>query len=245
MKSQKTLYIRAASDIEDVAQELFADSFIGVYWTFPAVGRKELADGIGRAVLASYTIRRQREAILEVADQLGLKCRAECALQFQPQFGWDERIQRSFHEAMAMADPMTAVISVEFQDGGRWRPNNVLNQRLNSEPFWQVRILPFADAIEHFSLNRYWDQQRSSQRRRRRGPETGSDKVQAPRQRLEQFHRYMRMRIIDIDEWDEWSLKKKADALHARGLWTITGLRWTSELVRDLEQAIGHRSRRT
>lgn len=147
VKSQKTLYIRAASDIEDVAQELFADSFIGVYWTFPAVGRKELADGIGSAVLASYTIRRQREAILEVADQLGLKCRAECALQFQPQFGWDERIQRSFHEAMAMADPMAENGFRKPADVGRLLNKQgvktACGERWSTQLAWHLRDLLF------------------------------------------------------------------------------------------------------
>lgn len=239
MKSAKTLYIRTASDIDDVAQELLADSFIGVYWTFPAVGREELAEGIGSAILASYTIKRQREAILEVAHQLKLKCLGECALQFTPKFDWNPSVRDSFEQTIALADQMTAVISVEFQAGGRWRPNRTLDYHLNSRNWWQVRISPYADVIEHFSLNRHWDQQRARQRRQRRDPERKAVKVQVSRQRLEQFHRYMRLRICDIEGWPDWSLKEKATALNARGLRTVTGLRWNAELVRDLEEALG------
>lgn len=243
MKSTKTLYIRTASDIDDVAQELLADSFIGVYWTFPAVGREELAEGIGNAVLASYTIKRQREAILEVADQLGLKCLAECALQFQPQFGLDAKMRDTFYETIALADAMTAVMSVEFQDGGRWRPNPTLDHRLNAGACWQVRISPYADVIEHFSLNRHWDQQRARQRRQRRDTERKVSKVHVSRQRLDQFHRYMRLRIVDIEDWRDWSLKEKANALNARGLRTVTGLLWNVELVRDLEGVLSRPDR--
>ncbi|MBL0947576.1 hypothetical protein [Brevundimonas sp.] len=238
MRRRETFYISSASDIEAVGPDVIADDFIGIYWTLPAPGRLALPTPIDEAATASFTIKRQRHLVSAVATRIGLKPLAECALQFSTSLEWTEELDEVLADALARSDEDTVLISVDFQAFG-WRTHHALRHRLRGAGLQDIRVSAGMDldVADHFALNRHWDERHRQLRKERR---TGlkSPRFQPDRQRLDQFHEYMRRRIENIDEWQDWSLAKKAEALNARALWTVSGLRWNVELVRDLEAAL-------
>lgn len=238
MNLRETHYISSASDIEEVAGQLFACEFIGVYWTLPAAGRGELPDEIEGAARASFTIEQQRKVISQVAARLRLSPLNECALQFSSGLAWTEGLDGRLEEALKSADPDTVLMSVDFQPFG-WRTHHALRHRLLGTKLAAIRVS--ADlcmgVVDHFSLNRHWDDRHKHQRKERRSG-LKLARFQPDRERLRQFHDYIRQRIATIDEWPDWSLTRKAEALNARGLWTVSGLRWSAESIRDLEAVL-------
>ncbi|WP_288757532.1 hypothetical protein [uncultured Brevundimonas sp.] len=162
----------------------------------------------------------------------------EVALQFSRDLEWTEGLDVALASALAVADRHTVLITVDFQATG-WRTHHALRHRIRRTGLTDIRVSAAFDlgVADHFALNRHWDQRHTALRKERRLREK-SRRFQPDRQRLAQFHDYMRRRISHIDEWEDWSLAKKAEALNARALWTIGGLRWNVELVRDLEAAL-------
>ena len=238
MKSRKTFYISSTSDIEAVGPDVIADEFIGIYWTLPSPGRTALPNLIEEAARASFTIKYQRQLVSAVATGIGLKPLTECALQFSSRLEWTDGLDEVLANALARSDEDTVLISVDFQAFG-WRTHHALRHRLRGTGLQDIRVAAGInlDVADHFALNRHWDERHRQLRKERR---TGlkSPRYQPDRQRLDQFHDYMRRRIENIDDWQDWSLAKKAEALNARALWTVSGLRWNTELVRDLEAAL-------
>lgn len=235
MRRRETFYISSSSDIEAIGPDVIADEFIGIYWTLPAPGRTALPNQIDEAAKASFTIERQRQLVSAVATGLGLKSLAECALQFSSRLEWSEGLDELLRDALAQSDEDTVLISVDFQAFG-WRTHHALRHRLRGVGLQDIRVSAGMDieVADHFALNRHWDE-RHRQLRKQRRERVKSRRFQPDRQRLTQFHDYMRRRIHEIEEWQDWSLVKKAEALNARALWTVSGLRWNAELVRDLE----------
>lgn len=238
MKRRETFYISSSSDIEAVGPDVIADEFIGIYWTLPAPGRPVLPIHIDDAARASFTIKRQRQVVSAVATGIGLKPLAECALQFSSRLEWTKGLDEVLADALGRSDEDTVLISVDFQAFG-WRTHHALRHRLRGTGLQDIRVSAGMDldVASHFALNRHWDERHRQLRKERRGG-TKSRRFQPDRQRLNQFHDYMRWRIGEIEEWQDWSLAKKAEALNARALWTVSGLRWNAELVRDLEIAL-------
>jgi len=238
MKFRETHYISDAWDIEDIRSHLISNEFIGIYWTLPASNRSKLPSSIEDAARSSFTIQSQRRLVLAVATAMRLEPLGECALQFSSDLGWTPRIDAELKDVLALSNEDTVLVGVDFQAFG-WRTHHALRQRLRGTGLHDIRISAgmAVDLADHFSLNRHWDQRHTAMRKERRLREK-SRRFQPSQQRLTQFHAYMRRRINDIEEWEDWSLAKKAEALNARALWTVSGLRWNSELVRNLETAL-------
>lgn len=238
MKRRETFYISDAWDIEDIGPDVISNEFIGIYWTLPASNRSRIPSSIEDAARSSFTIQSQRRLVSAVATEMRLELLGECALQFSSDLEWTARLDDELKDALALSNDDTVLVSVDFQAFG-WRTHHALRQRLRGTGLQDIRISAgmAVDLADHFSLNRHWDQRHAAMRKeRRKGAK--SRRFQPDRQRLAQFHAYMRRRIDDIEEWDDWSLAKKAEALNARALWTVSGLRWNAELVRDLEASI-------
>lgn len=202
MHGRETFYISVTSDIEDVRSQLFADEFIGIYWTLPAHGRGQLPPHIDDATRLSFTVESQRRLVSAIACELRLGPSAEVALQFSRDLEWTEGLDVALASALAVADRHTVLITVDFQATG-WRTHHALRHRIRRTGLTDIRVSAAFDlgVADHFALNRHWDQRHTALRKERRLREK-SRRFQPDRQRLAQFHDYMRRRISHIDEWE-------------------------------------------
>lgn len=200
-----------------------------VYWSFPAEARRELCEEISVAAASSYTVERQREQIAKLVSWCRFEVRDEVALQFDPWLGLadDERVRLT----RFLNGDFDAVVIVAHDALNRWRPNKTLETMLRSVK--TLRVYPPSDLVDHFIWNRHWKKQsaaRAAVRRTRNAYRPIFDGKQTAAYRA-----YLAKRIERWPDWESLTRQEKAERLTSVGVKTISGLRFTVERIRDLE----------
>jgi hypothetical protein len=226
-------------------------NYIGVYWTFPAPGRYGLPSAADEAAKVSFTIDEQRRRTQRQARLWGLECAGEHAIQFNEPDLSDEDRARLYDIETACERGDTLVVVTKFTQSHNWRPNTLLDAILRNTGAPVVEIEPSGAVIDHFSLNRHWEECRRQIERARRAAKAASaagqdtrlfksgriNKVVADR-----FYEYLSARLNDIRDLDARSDTQVADRLNALKLYTLRGHRWDADAVRGLRRTLETRA---
>ena len=222
---------------DESAEAVISDYFIGVYWTLPADNRLTLPKDAGEAAKLSFTIREQRKEIARQAALRGLRRAAEFALQID-HYGINEEDRDQLIRIREFCEKGdTVVFYTHFSVSGNWRSNTQLDRILMNAaaPFISVEA-PSEEVIEHFQINRHWEnvrrQARANLRAKRR------NRISVNRAMLDFFHGYMASRLADIRGLEIMSDSDVARKINGMGLYTITGRQWDSDSVRALRRTL-------